>query len=285
VTVARDDDVLLAGALELARLDLKVFPVHSVVRGTCNCGDFSCRNPGKHPRIKDWQVHATVDETVIRDWWRRWLVTNVGVAVGQSGIFVLDVDPRHAGDESLAALEREHGPLPASWRFLTGGGGVHVLFRDPGAELDLRNSARRLGPGLDTRGRGGFIVAPPSLHVSGRRYAVDVDHHPDHVLLGNVPAWLIERLARKGEGSATAPDEWRALASGPIAEGARNDTIARLAGPLLRHFVDPWVALAMLQSFNRDRCNPQLDDDEVSAIVASIARREAERRRKKHAAA
>jgi hypothetical protein len=278
--------LMLAGALELSRFGCKVFPVHSICRGTCTCGVRHCGSIAKHPRIRDWQANATADETQIRDWWARWPFANIGLAVGQSGLFVLDVDSRHGGDETLAALEARHGDLPRTWRFLTGGGGVHVLFRDPGAELDLRNSARRLGPGLDTRGRGGFIVAPPSLHASGRRYAVDVDHHLGDVPLADVPQWLIERLARsRSGGKAAAPEEWRALASGIVAKGARNDTIARLAGHLLRRFVDPWVVLAMLQSLNRDRCNPPLDDDEVSVVVASIARREAERRERKHGAA
>ncbi len=106
-----------------------------------------------------------------------------------SGVVVLDVDPRNGGDEALAALETRHGPLPATWRVLTGGGGEHVFFRHPGNPVN--NAKGRLGPGLDLKADGGYVVAPPSEHMSGQRYALSIDHHPDEVPLADAPDWLL----------------------------------------------------------------------------------------------
>jgi hypothetical protein len=153
------------------------------------------------------------------------------------------------------------------------------VFRDPGVELDLRNSASKLGPGLDTRGHGGFIVAPQSKHISGRSYAIDVDHHPDEFALADLPAWLLALLTQQKEPKAPMPpEEWRALVDGEIPEGSRNSRIATLAGHLLRRYVDLWIVLSLCESFNRDRCRPPLTDEEIRAIVTSIGKKEMARR-------
>ncbi len=88
-----------------------------------------------------------------------WPEANVGVATGD-GLVVLDVDPRHGGDRSLIELEEGHGDV-VTLAARTGGGGVHLYLE---GDLPARNSFR---PGLDLKGSGGFVVAPPSLHKSG----------------------------------------------------------------------------------------------------------------------
>ncbi len=95
--------------------------------------------------------------------------------MGRQGgnVGALDVDPRHAGDQALAALEAEHGPLPRSLRTVTGGGGAHILFAWPDDGSTVTN-ANGLPPGLDTRGEGGLIVLPPTRHASGDRYRWEV---------------------------------------------------------------------------------------------------------------
>lgn len=76
---------------------------------------------------------------------------------------VLDVDPEEGGEESLAALQRANGPHPRTASSRTGGGGTHLFYRYPGqAGREIRNSAGFLGPGLDVRGDGGYVVVPPS---------------------------------------------------------------------------------------------------------------------------
>ncbi len=103
------------------------------------------------------------------------------------GFDVLDVDPKNGGDESLAALVAQHGPLPATVEASTGGGGRHFLFRP---DARVRCSAGRLGHGLDVRGRGGYVVAPPSVHPSGCRYRWVVRDVP----LAPWPPWLLARI-------------------------------------------------------------------------------------------
>src|SRR5262249_22810872 len=142
--------------------------------------------PGKHPigtlvprGVKD----ATTDPDTILRWWAECPSANVGIATGAlSGFIGLDVDPRHRGDESLAALEREHGKLPATVEAGTAGGGRHLLFAHSG--VPIRNRVN-LARGLDVRADGGYIVAPPSQHASGEAYAWIIA--PDAAPLAEIP--------------------------------------------------------------------------------------------------
>jgi hypothetical protein len=130
---------------------------------------------------------ATTDPKVIRERWYCAPDANVGIACSAE-CCALDVDPRHGGDITLAVLEQKHGPLPVTWTAKTGGGGAHYFFR---SETEVRNSAARLGSGLDFRGSGGYVVAPPSRHVSGNYYAWRPGHAPGEVPLAVMPAWLL----------------------------------------------------------------------------------------------
>lgn len=113
---------------------------------------------------------------------------NIGVLTGDpSGIFVLDIDPGSGGDETLAALLAQHGPLPDTYTVRTGSGGRHFYFTMP--DFPLRNTAGKIGPGVDTRGTGGYVVAAPSVSEKGPYTEVDP---PKHVLAA--PAWLLEIL-------------------------------------------------------------------------------------------
>lgn len=114
---------------------------------------------------------------------------NIGIVTGVvSELIVIDIDPAHGGDDSLTELERRHGPLPRTVEVLTGGGGRHFYFRHPGGVVHNKVG---LAPGIDLRGDGGVIVAPPSIHPSGRRYEWEVSHHPDDTRLARMPAWLL----------------------------------------------------------------------------------------------
>jgi len=252
------------------------FPYQRDGRLQCSCTRADCPQPAKHPfgrLVRNGIKDASKDADTIDRWFAR-SSGNIAIATGAvSGIFALDVDPRHDGDETLAALEKKHGPLPDTWRFLTGGGGEHILFRHPGGKIS--NSAGTLGPGLDIRGDGGCIVAPPSRHVSGRSYAISVDHHPEDVALADAPDWLLKcvtttRIAARAKQAA----EWRSLTRDGAANGERNSSIAKLSGLLLGKRIDPHVCLELMLAFNTTRCQPPLTDDEVAMTVASIARRE-----------
>jgi len=137
-----------------------------------------------------------------------------------------------------------------------------------------------LAPGIDLRGDGGFVVAPPSKHQSGRRYAWELGASPDDVPLAPTPGWLLERICSERPACASRPpDEW-ALVRRPIIAGTRNDSLARLAGYLLRRRPAPRVVLELVRAVNETRCTPPLSDHEIERIVDSIAGREAERTRR-----
>ena len=154
---------------------------------------FPCEPGGKRPITRNGHWDATTDPRVIERWWERWPSANVGVPTGKkSGLVVLDVDLHAGGPESLAKLERAGGPVPKTAKARTGGGGIHIFFRDP-PEAEIRNSAGLLGPGLDVRGEGGYVVVPPSRTRGTYGWT---DRSP---LAG--AAWLLERLGRDHEGT------------------------------------------------------------------------------------
>lgn len=176
-------------ALLLAAKGWAVFPAHSMIGAqACSCLTAPCGSPGKHPATPHGLKDATTDEAVIRAMWERHARANVAVATGAvSGIVVLDVDAGKGGFETLARLEEEHGALPATLTVATGGGGLHLYFRHPG--VPVRNSVRKLGPGLDIRGDGGYVIAPPSNHRSGGTYTWKDEREP-----AEMPAWLLARV-------------------------------------------------------------------------------------------
>jgi hypothetical protein len=128
--------------------------------------------------------------------WRRHPELNLGIGTGPvSGVFALDIDPAKGGLDTLRAYQSKHGPLPEAPLVRTGSGGWHVYFEWP-ADQEVTNSAGKLGPGLDVRGIGGYVVAPPSLHPNGRRYAWHPGRAPwDGVLPPPAPSWLLVLLA------------------------------------------------------------------------------------------
>lgn len=227
------------------------------------------RRREKRPAIP-WQVFQTVlaSEEEVRNWFRRWPEANLGVVTGAiSGLVVLDVDPRHGGDESLRALEREHGALPDTLEATTGGGGRHVYFAHPGGSVRNRVG---IAPGIDLRGDGGCIVAPPSVHPSGRRYRWRKGCGPGQLTLASLPQWLERSAGNIGSRTGHTVPYWRERVRDGVSEGGRNNTIASLTGHLLWHGVDPEVALELMLCWNRVRCRPPLDEGEVVRTVQSI---------------
>jgi len=220
-------------------------------------------------RWEDFQ-HRLPTEDELQKWFARWPDANIAIVTGAvSGLVVLDVDPKHGGEQSLVELERRFGPLPQTITAVTGGGGRHFYFAHPGDEV--RNRAG-LAPGIDLRGDGGLVVAPPSLHPSGRHYAWMAGCDPATLPPSAMPPWLLV-LARGQTPHLGHPiGHWRALVRNGVDEGTRNTTIASLTGHLLWHGVDPEVLLELLLCWNRVRCHPPLSDDEVVRTVESIER-------------
>jgi hypothetical protein len=119
----------------------------------------------------------------------------VGIITGtvSGNIFVVDVDigPGKEGDDTLRALQLRHDDLPETPEVRTGSGGRHLYFRAPPGVL-VKTGTNILGPGVDVRGEGGFVVAPPSVHPSGEPYVWFWQFTLDDVPIADAPAWLLD---------------------------------------------------------------------------------------------
>jgi|GEM_PF-2356520 len=249
-------------ALDLAALGMRIFPAHTAHNGRCSCNSPQCQNPGKHPRFPGWQAHATTDPAQIQRWRSALTHTNWGYAVDGA---VLDVDPRNGGDESLQQLQRDRGAIPDTWRVLTGGGGEHHYFILPDG-VTVKSGPLEGYPGLDIKTLGSLVIAPGSVHASGRRYEWDGAAHPEDMPRAEAPAWLIE-LARRPRSIETAPVSDDA----PITQ-SRNVTLTSLGGRLRRSGLSQSAIEAALLATNAERCQPPLSSAEVCSIAKSIAR-------------
>lgn len=253
--------MLLRTAQALARKGLAVFP---------------CLEKQKQPATPRGCLDASKDPHMISHWWGINPAYNIAIATGGiSGIFVIDIDVEGAdGELGLRQLEIEHGELPPTVEAITARG-RHLYFRMPDAPV--RNSASKIAAGIDVRGTGGYVLAPPSIHPSGKRYAWSVD---SATALADAPGWLLEKITERtnGNGEATPPSEWRAFVVDGVGEGARDCSLARFAGYLLRRYIDPIVVLELIRLVNDARCKPPLSDADVCRIVNSICGKELKRR-------
>jgi hypothetical protein len=147
--------------------------------------------PGRKPPlgrlVPNGLTQATDDLATVFRWWKREPRANIGIVARPSGMLILDIDPRHGGDEELYELERDLGKLPETVSAETGGGGAHYLVKHPGGDF-----VGKLGEGVDVRDMA-YIVAPPSIHPETRRaYAWDLG--PDDVELAELSDRWLQRL-------------------------------------------------------------------------------------------
>ena len=219
-------------AILYARKGWYVFPLH---------------DKGKTPLTKTGFKEATIDEKIIREWWNKWPLANIGIATGAiSGITVLDVDSKSGGFFSL-----EEVALAPTPKVKTGGGGEHYYFKYC-AEVQTRVGIK---PGLDLRSDGGYVVAPPSVHPLGNKYLWCDEDIP----LADCPAWMIEKKA-----SAKPIPE-------VIQQSKRNETLASLAGSMRRRGASiESIEKALLEE--NKKCVPPLDEKEILAIARSVSR-------------
>jgi hypothetical protein len=157
----------LDAALTYAAAGIPVLPLHTPTPRGCSCARADCDRPGKHPRwhrqlFTEGLRQASTDPTQIRAWWRRWPEANVGLCTGVVHD-VCDIDSAHGLQQILDLLGERTMAAPA---VRTGSGGWHVYLAPTG----LGNRVRLL-PGVDWRGVGGYVVAPPSMHATGDRYS------------------------------------------------------------------------------------------------------------------
>jgi len=257
--------LLLAAAEDYVARGWAVLPLHSVKGGACTCRERAqCPHPGKHPRCRGGVKAASNNLATVRSWWKRWPDANIGIATGAaSGFDVLDIDPRHDGDDTLRSWEMEHGELPTTISSLTGGGGSHHFF------LHIPSLFRNgeLASGVDVKTTGGYIVAPPSKHISGREYEWEGASHPDEVPAAAWPEWLIDLAKGKAQEKQGSVDQG---GSTRIPYRRRNETLVSKGGSLRQLGLEtPEIEFA-LRGINERQCEPPLPTSEVSTIAHSV---------------
>lgn len=221
---------------------------------------------GKLPQTEHGSKDATLNIDQARDWWGRWPQANVGLATGLR-FFVVDVDIKSGGEDTWDMLRAQHGAMPATIEQVTGTGGRHILYALP--NFTVLNSQGKVGPGIDIRGSGGYIVASPSIHPeTKRRYEWDGMEEIEQQTIAPAPAWLLASLQqaeqRASRAGLTLPEK--------IPEGGRNDLLFRAAAKLRRIGWDEDMIYASIVVINQTRCAPPLQDGELRTISVSAAR-------------
>lgn len=275
---------MLEWALFWAEQGIPVFPVHSVFDGICSCSKGSeCTSPGKHPLSR--LVHngckdATTDPEIIRRWWKAEPHANIGGVMGGERRYLgLDADPRAGGDASYHDLIEAHGS--AGMKTLhnrSGGQGFHKLFTVPEG-VSFRKA--QLAPGIDVKWNGGYLIMPPSIHVSGRRYEL-IDPYE----IQPAPQWIIDELVRRPDQQPARvidfQEQKHRLSVDESQEKfyehgdpGRNKGLFRVGIGRWRH---GWAQNAdelypQLVEINLTRCVPPLADDELMKVFESITER------------
>jgi hypothetical protein len=205
-------------ALFYAGLGWQVFPVHSVVDvDQCSCGNAGCDHQGKHPITTNGLKAATDDEEQVREWWAQHPTANIGVATGEgSSLWVLDVDLRDDGPGHFAGFCDGREVLTVEQ--VTGSGGRHLVFAWDAEAGEVRNRTNVV-PGVDVRGEGGYVIVPPSTHLSGSRYAWVEGRDPAVLEPQLAPHWLLSLALHDGPAA-------------PAMARARGMNPAILTGPL-----------------------------------------------------
>ena len=257
----------LKAALWYSRKGWPLLPIWGCQNDQCECGNNKCSTPAKHPRIAGGIKNASTDQALIQTWWKKWPNSNIGVCTGKySGFFALDVDPISGGDESLYELIAKYGKLPDTVETLTGNGGRHIFFEYPGYSIKGTVGFR---PGLDIRGDGNYIVAPPSLHISGHRYEFEISSRPNEVAIASAPDWLLDLMQEESKKHVHSHDEGNPVEI--IPEGKRDTTLTSIAGKFRRQGMEYAEILTALSALNQNRCQPPLVESQVEKITKSVS--------------
>lgn len=247
-------------------LGLPVLPIHGIVERDgvlgCACGKAGCTSPGKHPLPRDGVRSRSHDAKVAEKWWTDTPGASIAIATGPH-LAIVDVDPAKGGLASLEQMREALGvALDTPWVVSTGGGGLHLGFR---GDAGVRNQVGLL-PGIDVRGEGGYVVAPPSRHISGKLYEWHCDSLPPPAGLPPLPD--LGRF-RRPDG---APNDRARGANGLVGEGRRNATLASVAGALRRFGAGPDAIAAVAAAVNTSAFDRPLPAGELDRTVRSVSR-------------
>ena len=240
-------------ATEYIKLGLAVFPLEE---------------KGKRPKTKNGCKDATTDAAIVKAWWQQWPNANIGIATGNKsgGIFVVDLDIDEDrgldGYHTLREWENENGKFPETWTAITGRGGYHLYYR---WSSKVKNRAGIID-GVDIRGEGGYVVAPPSIHNNGHRY--EWEYAPDEFELkkadNNVEFFL--QTGKTIGNSFSMPDK--------VGQGERNTMLFKFACMMQAKGASDQAVFAATMQENNAKCIPALSDSEVEIIVKSALKYE-----------
>ena len=203
---------------------------------------------GKRPLRPGWPNTATADPIEVQKQWRHQPDANIGVASGE-GLLVLDADTPAA-----IATARDHLGIGETVTVATARG-AHLYLHGDGP------SVAGIAPGIDVRGRRGYVVGAGSTHASGEKYKWTIP--PWEIDPAPAPQALLDLLAQRRQRRSEAPQ-------GPIPEGQRNGTLTRRGGALRRAQLSTDAIRAALLAENASRCQPPLPAEEVERIVRSV---------------
>jgi hypothetical protein len=265
-------------ALRCLDMGWHVLPIIDVARDLAS----PAGKRGKRPApwlVPHGVLDATTDVNAVRQWFAD-ADLGVGIACGPSGLLVVDVDPRHGGDFALSELVVDRdGSLPHTPSVFTGGGGIHYFYRGP-ADVKLRP---KLAQGVDLQGAGRYIVAPPSLHESGRRYEWDRAALPSVTAVADLPEWIVD-VARvveappivmppglpRGGDLIDRACKWLARCEPSIQGSNGSAALMHATAGLTRGFaLEEDVALSLLSSDFNPTCQPPWSMRELLHAVIS----------------
>ena len=256
---------LQKAAIDYAERNFSIFPCYGIRDGNCTCGNPNCTSPGKHPIPADGFKAATKDVETVKKWWEQYPDANIGYALPEC-IVVVDVDINRRkgkrGDETLAKLEATHGALPPTYTVVTGGGGKHFFFMTD-TPLHCRNN---VFPHIDIKTMGGYVILPPSNHISGNQYQWATSNGGE--TYAKLPSWIAAAV----NGAQPAQAAFPANNSDTVNEGQRNEVLFKLASSMRARGLSETAMLAALQEENRQRCVPALSDKEIQVITHSAGK-------------
>lgn len=269
-------------ALLYVKNGMKLIPLHGVIlddadnKARCTCNNPECSKQGKHPRITGWQEVASNDPEKIRYWFDKWPDMNFGVVTG-NGIFVLDIDNRNNGIESLKNLQSQYGALPETLTVKTGDG-LHLYYRYDSNIYKVPGKMEYLD-GIDIRGDRGYVIGAGSMHKTGKTYQFVLnDFLNEQFNITEAPDWLLNKVAdritdeiNESIDTIDLPLHYK-LDERCIPEGKRNVTLTRLAGHLWNEGLSTDDIENKLLLINHDSCLPPLTENEVKVIVKSISK-------------
>ena len=230
-----------------------------------NWAVFPVRPDSKRPYTPHGCKDAKKDPFIIKEWWRRWPNAAIGIATGAaSGLIVIDEDVDDDkginGSASMRIWEQEHGNLPETVRSITGRGGAHSYYHYEGSDIGNRAG---IIEGVDVRGEGGYVIAPPSRHPNGSNYEWEYD--PEEIEVASINDLVLSFLR---EGNKTDQTERFELPD-TIPSGKRNSTLYRLACSLQSQGLSDDAIRVMLETENKKRCDVPLEDQEIEQILSS----------------